>query len=138
MKNKFELLLTFLKSNKQRFIIVIKDKKQRFIIVIKDKKWLMKSLSTSFFFQSSSYLHKNIIARWTLKMDTDYQVIFLISALIPEYLIFNEHLVCEYKDISINVEQIGFALILQGEIMQTEIFIRLLKIFSFGWEITPS
>lgn len=46
------------------------------------------------------------------QMDTDYQVIFLISALIPEYLIFNEHLVCEYKYISINVEQIGFALIL--------------------------
>lgn len=42
-------------------------------------------------------------------MDTDYQAIFLISALIPEYLIFNEHLVCGYKDISINVEQIGFA-----------------------------
>lgn len=118
MKNKFELLLTFLKSNKQRFIIVIKD-----------KKWLMKSLSTSFFFQSSSYLHKNIIARWTLKMDTDYQVIFLISALISEYLIFNEHLVCEYKDISINVEQIGFALILQGEIMQTEISYQIIENF---------
>lgn len=46
--------------------------------------------------------YTTVITRWTLKMVIDYQAIFLISALIPEYSIFNEHLVCEYKDISTN------------------------------------
>lgn len=92
MKKKIELLLTFLKSNKWRFIIVIKD-----------KKWLVKSVNIFFFLTFKAHpTYTTVITRWTLKMVIDYQAIFLISALIPEYSIFNEHLVCEYKDISTN------------------------------------